>query len=198
MTQTETIISIDPGTYESAYTIVRVSDQKPLEAKKTKNEKLLSLLRSSEFYETYNITYFVVEMIAGMGMRVGDETFETAFWIGIFWEAASTNPEVKPFLSKIYRRQEKSFLVGTQRCKDKDIIAALVDRYAPDEPNYGKGTAKCRGWFYGFKADIWQAYAVAVTFHYYYLTDRGVCERVAQEQKRIHDKSKRKSKTKRR
>ena len=108
MTQSETILSIDPGTYESAYTIIDVLNQKPIEAKKISNEKLLSMLRSSEFYEDYNISYFVIEMIAGMGMRVGDETFETAFWIGIFWEAASTNPDIKPFLSKIYRRQEKS------------------------------------------------------------------------------------------
>lgn len=193
------ILSIDPGTYESAYVIIDVSTHKPIERKKVENEKLLRMLRDTEFYKYYGIKHFVVEMITGMGARVGDETFETTFWIGKFWEAAFENYDKREEMSfaKIYRRQEKTFLVGTQRCKDKDIIAALVNRYTPDQPNFGKGTAKDQGWFYGFRADIWSAYAVAVTYYHYYLTERGIEEREIAEEKRRQARIKRKSKRKR-
>ena len=39
-----------------------------------------------------------------------------------------------------------------------------MDRFAYGEKNYGKGTKKEPGWFYGFSADSWSAYAVGVTY----------------------------------
>jgi hypothetical protein len=48
------------------------------------------------------------------------------------------------------------------KAKDSNIRQALADRFAPGEPNYGKGTKANQGWFYGFSADVWQAYALAV------------------------------------
>ena len=53
--------------------------------------------------------------------------------------------------------------------KDKDIRQALVDRFAPNTPNGGKGSKDDQGWFYGFRADIWSAYAVAITYYDLYL-----------------------------
>jgi hypothetical protein len=48
------------------------------------------------------------------------------------------------------------------RAKDSNIAQALVYRFAPGQPNRGKGTKAAPGWFHGFAADIWQAYALAV------------------------------------
>ncbi len=55
-------------------------------------------------------------------------------------------------------------LCGSPRAKDPNVTQALVDRFARGETNYGKGTKKSPGFFYGFSADMWQAYALAVTY----------------------------------
>ena len=48
--------------------------------------------------------------------------------------------------------------------KDSNITQALVDRFAPNTRNKGKGVKAEPGFFYGFKKDIWQAYALGVTY----------------------------------
>ena len=75
-------------------------------------------------------------------------------------------------IQKIFRREEKLYLCGRASAKDANIRQALVDRYAPGEPNYGKGTKKNPGFFYGFSADMWAAMAVAVTYFDKYI--RGI------------------------
>lgn len=67
-------------------------------------------------------------------------------------------------MQKIFRREEKLYLCGRASAKDVNIRQALVDRYAPGQPNFGKGTKKNPGFFYGFSADMWAAMAVAVTY----------------------------------
>ena len=53
--------------------------------------------------------------------------------------------------------------------KTSTIRQALIDLFAKDTPNKGKGTKKDPGYFYGFKKDIWQAMAVAYVFHTKYI-----------------------------
>lgn len=65
----------------------------------------------------------------------------------------------------ILRQQEKLTICHSPKANDATIKQALIDRFAPGVSNYGKGTKKDPGWFYGFRADEWSAYAVAVTYH---------------------------------
>ena len=157
------ILAIDPGNTQSGYVVVEHDDEeirRVLEAKKVENKYVLGLLMSKI---TTDDLYIAIEMIAGMGMPVGQEVFDTCFWIGRFWEVATMTYHARD-LQKIFRREEKLDLCGSPNAKDANIRQALVDRYAPGQPNYGKGTKKDPGFFYGFSADMWAAMAVAVTY----------------------------------
>ena len=56
------------------------------------------------------------------------------------------------------------YLCGSMGAKDPHIAQALIDRYARGQPNRGKGTKVAPGFFYGFRADMWAAMAVAATY----------------------------------
>ena len=162
-----TILAIDPGNMESGYVLVEHDGKeirKVLDVGKVPNGEMYSV-----FFSTYD--HLAIEMVAGMGMPVGQEVFDTCFWIGRFWEFATLYGVSHP-PQKIFRREEKLYLCGRASAKDVNIRQALVDRYAPGEPNYGKGTKKNPGFFYGFAADMWAAMAVAVTYFDKYI--RGI------------------------
>ncbi|MDU6304712.1 MAG: hypothetical protein E6585_23835 [Serratia marcescens] len=172
------ILAIDPGNIESGVVLIRERDLKPLVAEKISNEELLNNLITNR-YETLEESEFIrhvaIEMIASQGMAVGKSVFETCVWIGRFIQALEDN-YYNDSLKFIYRKDEKMNLCGSMRAKDSNIIQALIDRFAPNTPNKGKGTKKEPGWFYGFKKDIWQAYAVAITYHDIYLKENGINE----------------------
>lgn len=167
------ILAIDPGNIESGVVLIRERDLKPLVAEKINNEELLDNLlmdRYERFEETEYISHVAIEMIASYGMAVGKSVFETCVWIGRFIQALESN-YYNESLKFIYRKDEKMNLCNSMKAKDSNIIQALIDRFAPNTPNKGKGTKKEPGWFYGFKKDIWQAYAVGVTYHDMYLKE---------------------------
>lgn len=154
-----TILAIDPGNTESGYTLVEHDGQeirKVLDVGKVPNGEIFPVL-------CREYQHLAIEMVAGMGMAVGAETFDTCYWIGRFWQYAIDNSKAAD-QTKIYRREEKLDLCGSLSAKDANIRQALVDRYAPGQPNFGKGTKKNHGFFYGFSADMWAAMAVAVTY----------------------------------
>ena len=142
------ILAIDPGNIESAYVIMD-KDYRPLEFGKVKNEELLAITYRPGFDTV------VIEMVASYGMAVGATVFETCVWIGRFWERACQKGYE---INKIYRKDVKINLCGSMKAKDANIRQALIDRFGP------VGTKKNPGWFYGFKADIWSACAVGVTY----------------------------------
>jgi hypothetical protein len=155
-----TILAIDPGNTESAYVVIDADDCEPIHFAKLPNDHLRRLILTG--HESVDADRVAVEMVASYGMAVGKEVFETCVWIGKFSEAVRGNwwPNSDPTL--IYRRDIKLHHCQSAKAKDSNITQALVDRFAPGQPNRGKGAKAAPGWFYGFAADVWQAYALAV------------------------------------
>ena len=170
------VIAIDPGNVESA--IVEIdSFYRPYGAEKLENHA--ALLRLREMLEGAFLcdsqVFVAVEQVAhyGSGMPAGRTVFDTCVWSGRFIQGLL---DVFPlglfgddfdefdegFVSMIGRKEYVTEFCGSSRAKDSNVIQYLVDRFAPNEHNKGKGTKKDPGWFYGFKADVWQAYALAV------------------------------------
>jgi hypothetical protein len=163
------ILAIDPGNIESGIVLLD-NNLKPIEYGKWNNENVRQELRRNIFKYGYSL-HIAIEMIASYGMAVGQSVFETCIWIGRFKEMAE---QYNINVTYIYRKDEKMNLCNSMKAKDSNIIQALIDRFAPNTPNKGKGTKKEPGWFYGFKKDIWQAYAVGVTYYDMYLKGDGV------------------------
>lgn len=148
------IIAIDPGNVESAY-VLMTDEYEPIEFSKSRNEEVRDYLTKSDCKE------LVIEMVASYGMPVGATVFETCVEIGRLIQIADLK-QISTTL--VYRREVKRNICGVVTAKDANIIQALIDRFAKNTPNRGKGTKKDPGYFYGFKADIWQAYALGVTY----------------------------------
>lgn len=148
------MFAIDPGTTQSAY--VLWDGEIIIDRGKCDNKELLyGVSRPS-------IDVVVIEQIRSYGMPVGESVFDTVHWSGRFHQAAEFNGVDVVLMP---RKDVKMHLCNTNRAKDSNIIQALVDRFAYGQKNRGKGTKKEPGFFNGFKADIWQAFALGVTYY---------------------------------
>ena len=154
------ILAIDPGNTESAYALIDTSTRRPLDIGKLPNEEILNLFRRGDIVLAEIVPTVVIEMVASYGMPVGASVFETCVWIGRFQQHALTGLGTLPTLTK--RQAVKLHHCHSPRATDATVRQALVDRFAAGQPNHGKGTKADPGWFYGFRADVWQAYALAV------------------------------------
>lgn len=151
------VLAIDPGNEYSAWVLIDTDTYRPLKFDKADNRIVLhDVAYELEFDKV------VIEKIASYGMPVGETVFDTCIWIGRFIQMLE---DLRHKESHAVRRYEvKNNICHDARAKDSNIIQALVDRFAPGQMNRGKGTKKEPGWFYGFRADIWQAYALGVTY----------------------------------
>lgn len=159
------ILAIDPGNELSGFVVVEHDGEKitgVTHKGKILNEKLLLLINRTP--KEWDVA---IEMVASYGMPVGAEVFDTCVWIGQFTHAAQGRR-----VERIYRKEEKLYLCGKLTAKDSNITQALVDRFAPGQPNKGKGTKGDPGFFYGFGKDMWAAMAVATAYFDKYI--RGV------------------------
>ena len=154
------IVALDPGNTQTGYVVVEHDGReivRVIDKGKIDNELVYGVLLK---YQNYALA---IEMIASYGMPVGAEVFEACVWIGKFLEYARAL-RLASDIQRIYRKEEKLYLCGYLTAKDGDIMRALVERYAPGASNYGKGTKGMPGFFYGFRADMWAAMAVATTY----------------------------------
>jgi hypothetical protein len=156
------ILAIDPGNTESGYALIDPITCRPIEVDIIPNKDLLDRLIKALDDGRSGVHHVVIEMVASYGMPVGKEVFETCVWIGRFAQVVEDFKTYATPCDLIYRKNVKLHLCHTTKAKDSNITQALIDRFASGQPNRGKGTKADPGWFYGFKADIWQAYALAV------------------------------------
>ena len=143
------LISIDPGQHDSAY--VRYDGNRPTDFGIITNGIMLTIIRQHEGPT-------VCEMIQCQGMPVGLETFETAYWIGRFWEVAMQWGN----FHRVYRSDVKMHLCQSMRAKDSNIRQALIDKFGGKELAIGR--AKSPGPLFGISSHCWSALAIAVTF----------------------------------
>ena len=152
------IFAIDPGSTESAYCMLS-QDAVPRLFAKAPNEDVAKILR------TYapNLTAVVIERVASYGMPVGREVFDTCEWIGRYTQVAQ---DLNRNVDYVLRQEEKLAICKSPKANDATIRKALIDRFAAHDFTNGKGTKKNPDFFYGFKADVWSAYSVGITWLY--------------------------------
>ena len=138
--------AIDPGTKQSGW--VLFDDGKVIDSGVSDNHNLIVWVKAGQ-----GADLLAIEMIASMGMSVGQTTFETVRWIGRLQQAWH-DPEA---VQLVYRHQVKQHLCGTQVARDTNIRQRLLDLLGP------QGVKKSPGPTYGVKSHAWSALAVAVT-----------------------------------
>ena len=148
------LIAIDPGTEKSAWVVL--SDGDVLDFGIYMNEAMLNRLRL-RLGSVVDTEVLAIEMVACYGMPVGLEVFETCVWTGRFIEAWGG-----PW-HRVYRKDLKLHLCGTTRAKDKNVRAALIDRFGPGKAK-AIGVKAKPGPLYKVSKDVWQALGVAVYF----------------------------------
>lgn len=146
------IVAVDPGSALSAYVSIG-EDYRPMLFGKVPNHELLNLLGGALYGPT------VIEMVASYGMPVGREVFDTCVWIGRFFQRLE-DADITPAL--VPRQPVRSHHCHSQKANDATVRRALVDRFSYGTGNHGKGTKAHPGFFHGFAADTWQAFALAV------------------------------------
>ena len=147
-------MSIDPGTEQSAYVLFG-QDYKPVKFDRAPNESVLDNIG------IVRPDVLILERVASYGMPVGQEVFRTCEWIGRFAQKAI---ERRVIVDYVLRQEEKLSICHDPRANDASIRRALIDRFARHDLKRGTGTKNNPDFFYGFRRDIWQAFAVGVTW----------------------------------
>lgn len=147
----EAIIGIDTGTEYTAMVVCRYKDMKPIYHQKLPNAQIEREL----VYPLIHFDCFVaIELLENHGMPIGATTIQTIIEIGRIQKIVEQNHRQWMLVK---RSEEKLCICNSVKAKDGNIRQALIDIYGE------KGTKKQPGFFYGFRADEWQAFAIAHT-----------------------------------
>jgi len=153
------VLALDVGTTETGYCVVDSETRKPLEFGKIDNALLLDRLMG---HYPFDYDILVYEQFTSYGMPIGATTLEAIKWNGRFIQANIDN-QCRPIYN-ITRIEERRVICNSVKSGDTEVKHALIERFAPKDSNFGKGTKKNKGFFYGFSKDMWSAYAVATTY----------------------------------
>lgn len=147
------IFAIDPGPIQSAYCKIDADTYRPLVFDKVDNDLLKE--RLIDYLHNGGKTV-VCEMVSCYGKGVGRSIFDTCITIGELNQIVKDVAGMK--MTYINRPDVKKNICSQRKAKDSDVLRALQSRFG------NKGTKQNPGFFYGFRADIWQAFALGVTY----------------------------------
>lgn len=146
------VISIDPGTEQSAFIHWNGYTKRVLDRDTCNN---FALLQHIDNLTALTVDNIVIEGINSYGMPVGREIFATCYWIGRFWQKALDRGMAVWLVS---RQEIKVHHCGSARAKDSNLRQALLDKYGP------QGTKKEPGVTYGLSKHLWSAFAIATWY----------------------------------
>lgn len=150
------VLAIDPGPQRSAYVVL---DRGVVDRDYCGIDENQTFVRRIWRDTFASCDVAAVEMIGNYGKAVGREVFETCVWIGRF--RAALDAAILPS-EYVYRREVKLYLCNSMHAKDTNVRQALLDRFGGKA--LAVGTKKAPGPLYGFKADMWAALGVAITY----------------------------------
>lgn len=155
---TDDLMSIDPGTVESAW--VKFQRGVPVAYGKDANA---TVLRKVGMYAG-PAAQVVCEEIESYGMAVGREVFQTVRWAGRFEQAflGLNGAPTHACWHYLPRRAVKLEICGQPRAKDANIRQALIDLYGGKDAAIGRKATP--GPLYGMSGDVWAALAVGITW----------------------------------
>ena len=151
-----TILAIDVGTFESGWCLIKSDTSlQPLMFGKDENERVRKLISD------WTPEVVVIEKLVSYGRNVGNEVLETCVWVGRLAQYAEDHNIPVEYIKRL---EEKRAICGTPTANDSMIRNALIAQFAKHDLKNGKGTKAKPDFFYGFRADMWQAFAVGITY----------------------------------
>ena len=159
------VLGIDTGTTQAGLVLYDSDTNVVLEKEILENHKSITWVRELTKAGVVDITG--IEMMACMGMVVGQTTFEACAWIGhyerVLWDLGKET-------RKVYRGKVKLHHCGSPKASDSNVSRALKDRFPETgggkDPS--KGIKSKPGPLYGMRDHMWSALAIAMyTFDTY-------------------------------
>lgn len=149
------VLGIDTGSVETGVCLIERRTCKPLFFGKISNNELFSFFANIK--EHLNNCEIAYEQFKNYGMPMGDSTINSIQWNGRIIQHLIENYVEEKYVYPVMRVEEKMHICNSMKAKDSNIRQALIDRFGE------VGTKKNPGFFYGFKKDVWSAFAVAIT-----------------------------------